>query len=67
MTRKFEGRIYHAPELDSFLDDGSGYYQAKIAKSFSKFIAEAQSGKPVKSGASEYRQEYTSQLSKGGS
>lgn len=44
--KKFEGRIYHAPELESVIS-GSKYYNSKISDSFKKFIKEAQSGKPV--------------------
>lgn len=45
--KKFEGRIYHAPELESVLS-GSEYYNSKVSTGFKKFIQEAQSGKPVK-------------------
>lgn len=43
----FEGKLYHAPELENIFTS-SKYYNAKIADSFSRFIKEAQSGKPVK-------------------
>lgn len=47
-NQKFSGHIYHAPELDSFLSEDSKYYRGKLAKSFTRFIAEAHTGKPVK-------------------
>ena len=43
--QKFEGRVYHAPELEDVI--GSEYYNSKISKNFQKFMREAQSGKPV--------------------
>jgi len=43
---QFEGRAYHAPELQNVFTN-SPYYDAKLAKGFQKFISEAQSGKPV--------------------
>ncbi|MEK9165952.1 MAG: DEAD/DEAH box helicase [Patescibacteria group bacterium] len=42
----FEGRLYHAPELEGIITS-SKYYQAKLKQSFTDFIKEAQSGKPV--------------------
>jgi len=45
-NQKFEAKIYHAPELEDVIS-GSDYYDAKISNSFKKFMAEAQSGKPV--------------------
>lgn len=44
----FEGKLYHAPELE-YIITSSKYYNAKLKKSFTKFIKEAQSGKPVES------------------
>ena len=44
--QKFEGKLFHAPELEDVLTS-SPYYSGKIAKSFKNFMAEAQSGKPV--------------------
>ena len=44
---KFEGRLYHAPELEDIFTS-SKYYNAKVEKCFDKFIKEAKSGKPVK-------------------
>ncbi|MCK4635335.1 MAG: SWIM zinc finger family protein [Candidatus Moranbacteria bacterium] len=43
---KFEGKIYHAPELEDIFTS-SNYYNAKLDQGFKKFIKEAQSGKPV--------------------
>jgi superfamily II DNA or RNA helicase len=43
---KFEGRAYHAPELENIFTN-SPYYNTKFEKSFQKFMTEAQSGKPV--------------------
>ncbi len=43
---RFEGRAYHAPELENIFTN-SPYYNAKFEKSFRKFMTEAQSGKPV--------------------
>lgn len=42
----FEGKLYHATELE-YIFTSSKYYNAKMAKSFTSFIKEAQSGKPV--------------------
>lgn len=42
----FEGRLYHAPELENIFT-GSKYYNAKVKNSFNKFIKEAKRGKPV--------------------
>ncbi|MEI7621841.1 MAG: DEAD/DEAH box helicase, partial [Candidatus Moraniibacteriota bacterium] len=44
--QKFEGKLYHAPELEDVLSS-SPYYSGKIAKSFKNFMTEAQTGKPV--------------------
>jgi SNF2 family DNA or RNA helicase len=44
--QKFEGKLYHAPELEDVLSS-SPYYSGKIAQSFKSFMTEAQSGKPV--------------------
>ena len=43
----FEGRIYHAPELENIFVN-SEYYSAKVADGFKKFISEAQNGRPLK-------------------
>jgi SNF2 family DNA or RNA helicase len=43
----FEGKLYHAPELENIFTN-SKYYSAKVEDSFNKFIKEAKSGKPVK-------------------
>jgi superfamily II DNA or RNA helicase len=43
---RFEGRAYHAPELENIFTS-SPYYNTKFEKSFQKFMKEAQSGKPV--------------------
>lgn len=43
---RFEGRAYHAPELENIFTH-SPYYTTKIEKSFQEFMSEAQSGKPV--------------------
>jgi len=43
---RFEGRSYHAPELENIFTH-SPYYTAKFEKSFQKFMTEAQSGKPI--------------------
>ncbi len=45
-NQKFEGKIFHAPELEDILA-GSQYYSGKISQSFKSFMSEAQSGKPV--------------------
>ncbi|MFC1645143.1 SNF2-related protein [Patescibacteria group bacterium] len=45
-SQKFEGKIYHAPELEDIFTS-SKYYNAKISKSFSNFMKESQNGKPV--------------------
>ena len=44
---KFEGKLYHAPELEDIFTS-SKYYNAKVEESFGKFIKEAKSGKPIK-------------------
>jgi len=44
---KFEGRIYHAPELHNIFTS-SKHYNAKIASGFTKFIEEAKKGRSVK-------------------
>ena len=44
---KFEGKIYHAPELEDIVTS-SKYYNAKVSEGFDKFMKEARSGKPVK-------------------
>jgi len=44
--QSFEGKLYHAPELEGIVT-GSPYYTAKLSKSFRKFMDEAQRGKPV--------------------
>ncbi|MCK5122838.1 MAG: DEAD/DEAH box helicase family protein [Candidatus Pacebacteria bacterium] len=46
-NNKFEGKLYHAPELEDIFTS-SKYYNAKVEKSFNKFIQEAKSGKPVR-------------------
>ena len=46
-NNKFEGKLYHAPELEDIFTS-SKYYNAQVEKSFNKFIKEAKSGKPVK-------------------
>lgn len=43
----FEGKAYHAPELENLFVN-SKYYSAKVAEGFKKFMAEAQSGRPLK-------------------
>lgn len=43
---RFEGRAYHAPELENIFTN-SPYYNTKLEKSFQKFMTEAQSGKPI--------------------
>ena len=43
---RFEGRAYHAPELENIFTN-SPYYNTKLEKSFQKFMSEAQSGKPI--------------------
>lgn len=43
----FEGKLYHAPELENIFTS-SKYYNAKTKASFDKFITEAKSGQPVK-------------------
>lgn len=43
---KFEGKIYHAPELNNILSK-SNYYNSKLDAGFKKFIEETKSGKPV--------------------
>ncbi|MBL7057764.1 DEAD/DEAH box helicase [Patescibacteria group bacterium] len=44
---KFEGKIYHAPELEDIFTS-SEHYNAKVSEGFSAFMKEANSGKPVK-------------------
>ena len=44
---RFEGKLYHAPELEDIFTS-SKYYNAKVEKSFEKFIKEAKSGKPIR-------------------
>ncbi|MBU0723161.1 DEAD/DEAH box helicase [Patescibacteria group bacterium] len=44
---KFEGRIYHAPELHNIFTS-SKHYDAQIASGFTKFIEEAKKGRSVK-------------------
>jgi len=44
---RFEGKLYHATELENIFTS-SKYYNAKVEKSFEKFIKEAKSGKPIK-------------------
>ncbi|NTW30720.1 MAG: hypothetical protein HGA33_05560 [Candidatus Moranbacteria bacterium] len=44
--QSFEGKLYHAPELEGIVS-GSPYYTAKLSESFKKFMDEAQRGKPV--------------------
>jgi len=46
-NNKFEGKLYHATELEDIFTS-SEYYNAKVEKSFNKFIKEAKSGKPVR-------------------
>ena len=43
----FEGKLYHAPELE-YVITSSSHYNAQLAKSFTAFTKQAQSGKPVK-------------------
>lgn len=43
---KFQGKIYHAPELEDIFAS-SNYYNAKLDEDFKKFMTEARSGKPV--------------------
>jgi SNF2 family DNA or RNA helicase len=43
----FEGKLYHAPELENIFTS-SKHYNAKVKSSFNKFIKEAKSGRPVK-------------------
>jgi superfamily II DNA or RNA helicase len=45
-NQKFEGKLYHAMELDGTIT-GSEHYLAATSAGFKKFIAEAQSGRPV--------------------
>ncbi|MFH0854205.1 MAG: DEAD/DEAH box helicase [bacterium] len=42
----FEGKLYHAAELE-YVFTNSKYYNAKVEESFKSFIKEAQSGAPV--------------------
>jgi hypothetical protein len=42
----FEGRAYHAPELENIFT-GSPHYTARFTKGFSKFLKEAHAGRPV--------------------
>lgn len=43
---QFEGRTYHAPELQNIFTS-SPHYNAKLAKGFQRFMKEAQNGRPV--------------------
>ncbi len=43
----FEGKLYHAPELEGIFTS-SKYYNAKVEASFNNFIKEIKSGKPVR-------------------
>lgn len=45
-SQRFEGRVYHAPELDNMIAE-SKYYNTKVSESFRDFMSEVQSGKPV--------------------
>ena len=45
---RFEGALYHAPELDHFLSQ-SEYYTTTCNARFKKFLQEAQDGKPIES------------------
>jgi len=44
--QSFEGKLYHAPELEEIVA-GSPHYTAKRSESFRNFMREAQRGKPV--------------------
>lgn len=44
---KFEGKLYHATELENIFTS-SEYYNSKVEESFKKFIEEVKRGKPVK-------------------
>lgn len=44
----YEGKTYHAPELDAVAQN-SPYYTARVSKAFSSFVSEAKVGKIVKS------------------
>ena len=46
-NNKFEGKLYHATELE-YIFTSSKYYNAKVEKSFEKFIKEAKSGNPIR-------------------
>lgn len=43
---KFEGKMYHAPELEDIFTS-SNYYNAKLDQGFKQFMKEAKAGKPV--------------------
>lgn len=45
---KYEGKSYHAPELEA-VAKGSPHYTARASKAFNSFISEAKQGKLVKS------------------
>lgn len=45
-TDRFEGRAYHAPELENIFTN-SPYYNARFQEGFRSFMKEAQSGKPI--------------------
>jgi superfamily II DNA or RNA helicase len=47
-TGGYEGRAYHAPELDA-MTKGSPHYSARVSKSFDSFVSEVRQGKLVKS------------------
>lgn len=46
-ANKFEGRIYHAPELEGLFEN-SKYYKGRMSESFKEFMDEAKRGKSVK-------------------
>lgn len=46
-NNKFEGRIYHAPELEALFEN-SKYYKGKLSESFKEFMNEAKKGKSVR-------------------
>ncbi|MEK7068918.1 MAG: DEAD/DEAH box helicase [Patescibacteria group bacterium] len=45
---RYEGRAYHAPELDA-MTKGSPHYSARVSKAFDSFVSEVRQGKLVKS------------------
>ncbi|TRZ77582.1 hypothetical protein D4R87_02410 [bacterium] len=45
-NNKFEGRIYHAPEIEALFEN-SEYYKGKLSESFKTFMHEVKSGKSV--------------------